>query len=110
MHPAVVILGLFASALYALVAHGVSGRAPAQALTMVRAHGVIAVYLALLPAIPSTLGDLALPPLLGAGGLAPRARCRGGGLRRVALPRRASRRAGGGVAAARIPPVLRSRA
>lgn len=65
MHLAVVLLGLFASTLYALLAQAVASRAPMLSLAMVRAHGVLAVFLAVLPAIPSVLGNLLLPPALG---------------------------------------------
>lgn len=65
-HLAVIAIGLAVGTLYALFAVAFGGRAPGLSLAMLRAHGVTSVFLCVVPALPTTLGNALLPSLVGA--------------------------------------------
>lgn len=67
---ALIVFGLVIAPVYALCAQALAGTHHGLALALMRAHGVVAVFLCVVPALPMTLGGLVLPRLIGARGVA----------------------------------------
>jgi len=65
MHLALIGLALVTGTAYALLVRALPEEMFEQRLHMLRAHGVVMVFLCVVPAIPATLGNFMLPGLLG---------------------------------------------
>lgn len=65
LHLGLVVLALVVGSVYASLLRALPHGAADTLLSMLRAHGVVMVFLCVVPAIPSTLGYLLLPRLVG---------------------------------------------
>jgi cytochrome c oxidase subunit 1 len=65
IHLVLVTLAMVAGTALALLIRLFAVEQPSVAMDLLRAHGVVMVFLCFVPAIPSVLGNFFLPPLLG---------------------------------------------
>jgi cytochrome c oxidase subunit 1 len=69
-HLAILVVALLVGSVYGALARLLSRDEPGAAIGLMRTHGIVMVFLLLVPAIPTTLGNFLLPSLLETAGFA----------------------------------------